>query len=567
MTTLSRICALLVLIALALPMQGCGGGGGGSVGALSGIIGSGGTGLGVATGFGSLIVDGTRRDDTLASYSSEEDQGLALALPSTGVMLGQMLEFGYDNNGAITTATVSPELLGSVTSVGPNGISVLGTSVTVNTDTTQGPVTAYSGYASLAAIQVGDRVAVYGLLKSDVQGNTSVQATLIVQKTAGTGIRLTGYVSQYNATTGSFAIGNNTVNLAASVITPAGAALANGELVTVWSNAAPTGNMIIASNIRIKWSASATGNLTLSGAISASSGNGSFKLLNVTVDPGKAAISPAGITLADGKYVVAVGPYDAATGKLTATSIMVYSPPAATAVELYGTVLNFISASSFTVRGVVVDASSASFSGGTLKDLANGAYVEITGAVANNIVRASTIAIVALNPAQAPAGSTLDLMGTITSYNPVTQRFTMSIDSGFSMGALMAASPFLINGSASNLAVGQSVNVRGILNGGTLTASVISFTQSASSASGTPAGTGSSSGSGSIPGTTYMEGIAYNVTATSFMLNGLTIQSNGVSVTGGSGMMGGRGMMSGSSVGVNVQYSAGQYTATSITLL
>ncbi|MFA7282315.1 MAG: DUF5666 domain-containing protein [Sterolibacterium sp.] len=560
---LTRIPANFAVIAVVLLTSGCGGGGGGGAGALSGIIGSGGTGFGVATGFGSLIVDGVRRDDTQASYTSEEDQGTAVTMPSTSAMLGQMVEFAYDPNGAMTSIIMSPELVGLVTSVGSNSITVLGTTVSVNSDTTLGPVTVFAGYASATAIQIGDRVAVYGLLKTDAQGNTFVQATLLVQKVAGTGIRLTGYVSQYNATSGNFTIGNNTINVGAAAISPAGTVLANGELVTVWSNTVPTGNVIAANSIRVKLSS--TGNLTLSGPISGYTSNGTFKLLNVAVDANKSQISPAGTLLVDGKYVVVTGQYDAATGKLTATSVTAYAPPATTAVELHGTILNFVSASSFTVRGVTVDASSASFSGGVAKDLANGVFVEITGAVANNIVRAATVTVVALNPALAPVGSTLDLMGTVTSYNPATQLYTMSIASGISMSGMMGSSQFFINGTASNLVVGQSVIVRGMMNGGTLTTSVVSFTQSASSpGSNTTPGSGTTPGS--MPGITYMEGVAYNVTATSFMLNGLTIQSNAVPVMGG-GMMGGGGMMSGSRIGVNVQYSGGQYTATTITVL
>jgi hypothetical protein len=66
-------------------------------------------------------------------------------------------------------------------------------------------------------------------------------------------------------------------------------------------------------------------------------------------------------------------------------------------------------------------------------------------------------------------------------------------------------------------------------------------------------------------GSIHMEGIAYNVTSTNFMLNGVLIQINGVPIQGG-GMMGARGMMSGSRVAVDVQLSGGQYTAISITL-
>lgn len=562
LTHASPIRLLVTAVVTLLLVTGCGGGAGSAgVGAQSGIIGAGGTGLGIATGFGSLIVDGVRRDDAQASYASEEDQGLGLAMPSTAVMLGHMLEFGYDAHDAMTSVVMSPQLVGPVAATGADGITVLGTRVSANNDSTLGPLTVLAGYASLNAIQVGDRLAVYGLLKTDAQGNAYVQATLIAKKIAGTGVRLSGYVSQYNAATGSFSLGNNTVNIGSALIAPAGAVLANGALVTVWSNTTPAANVISASNIRIKWSAATSGNVTLSGAVSSYLSAASFKLLNVSVDASRATVTPSGATWANGTYVLVSGQYDAATGRLVASALTVYAPPAATAVELHGTVLNYVSAASFTVRGVVVDASTATFSGGSARDLANGVFVEVRGSVANNVVRATTVAIVALDPAQAPTGATLDLMGTIMSYNAATGAYTMAIASGRSMSGMMGSTLLFGNGTAANMAVGQSVTLRGTMSGGSFSPSVVSFNQTdASPGIATPPTPGSS------PALVYMEGIAYNVGAASFMLNGLTIMSNGLAVSGG-GMMGGRGMMGGSRIGVTVQYSGGQYTAMSIALL
>lgn len=559
--TFARVSAIFALAVAMLLSSGCGGGGADS--AFSGLasgVGSGGTGLGVITGFGSLIVDGVRHDDSLASYTSEEDQGAAVAMAPTAAMLGHALEFGYEASGAMTSVMVSPALVSTVTAVNGTRLTVLGTNATINNDTALGPVTGLLGYASPAAIQIGDRVAVYGLFKTDAQGMSSLQATLIAQKGTGSGIRLTGYVAQYNAATGSFVIGGNTINIGSAAISPTGASLSNGELVTVWSDAAPVGNVIAASNIRVKLPAAANGERTLSGSISAYTGAANFKLLNVTVDASKASIMPSGASLGDGKYVVAVGPFDAIANKLVATSVTIYAPAASNAVELHGTILNFVSASSFTVRGAVVDASAASFSGGSAKDLANNVFVEVTGALANNLVRAATVTILALNPMQAPAGAMLDLSGVITSFDAATGSYTMTLGSGTTLNGMMGSSMFFNNGAAANFAAGQSVNVRGMFNGSTLSTSVVSFTHAA------PAqGPGTTPPSSTTPGPIYMEGIAYNVTATSFMLNGLTIQINGAPIQGGA-MMGSR-MMSGSRIGVEVQYSAGQYTATSIKLL
>ena len=551
---LGRIRAILAITAAALLSSGCGGVAGSAVSILVGGVGSGGTGsalasaIGVITGFGSLIVDGVHHDDSSANYTSEEDQGATIAMASTGAMLGQRVEYAYNASGAMSSALVSPELVGIVTAANAFSLTVLGVKVTINGDTTMGPVTSLVGYASPTAIQIGDRLAVYGLLKTDAQGTSSLQATLIVQKSTGTGTRLTGYVSQFNASTGRFSIGSNNIDVGSAVISPTVASLSNGQLVTVWSDTTPVGNDITASNIRIKWPRNESGDRMLSGLIAAYAGVANFKVLNVTVDASSATIAPTGAALSDDRYVVVAGQFDAVANKLIATNVTVYTPSASSAVELDGTILNFVSTSSFTVRGAVVDASTARFNGGTANDLVNNAFVQVTGAIANNIVRAAAVTILTLNPMQAPAGAMLDLNGTITSYDATTGHYSMTLNSGTTLSGTMGSSMFYNNGAATDFVAGQSVNVRGRFNGNTLSTSVVSFAQS-------------------VPalGPAYMEGIAYGVTATSFMLNGVTIQSNVLAIQGG-GMMGKR-MMPGMRVGVTVQYTGGQYIATAIRLL
>ena len=66
---------------------------------------------GVVTGFGSLIVDGVRRNDGNATYSTEAQQGAAVSMPMTGAMLGHSMEFAYDASGNITSAMMSPEIV------------------------------------------------------------------------------------------------------------------------------------------------------------------------------------------------------------------------------------------------------------------------------------------------------------------------------------------------------------------------------------------------------------------------------------------------------------------------
>lgn len=545
---MARLRTMLVLGLTVLLAAACGGGGDST---LAGV-GSGGTGFGVTTGFGSLIVDGMRHDDSAASYWSEQEQGSAMALAPTGATVGQSVEFSYDGNGNIRSALISPELVGSVTAVGANSVTLLGTRVFINTDAALAPVTRLVGYASLADIKVADRIEVHGLLKTDSQGVVSVQATLIVLQAPAAGLRLTGYVTQYNAGAGTFVIGVNSVKVGAALISPAGAALADGELVTVWSASEPVGNNISASVIRVKGLAGVSQNVTLSGPISSFVSAASFKVRNLTVDASQAQIAPSGATLGADKYVVVVGTFDASSNKVSASRVTVFTAAAPTKVELHGTVANFVSASSFTVRGVVLDASAATFSGGAAAQLANGVYVEVHGTVVNNVVQASSVAIQAISPLQAPAGAVIDVSGTLTAYDAASGSYSMTLASGATLQGKLGSSMFYNNGTAANLAVGQMVTVNGMLAGGMLSTAVLNFTSTSVAPS-----------SGSL----HMEGIAYNVTPTSLMLNGVLIHTNGVAVQRGGMMGGGRNMMSGSTVAIDLLLTGGQYVATAITLL
>ncbi|MFA7282001.1 MAG: hypothetical protein WC100_18110, partial [Sterolibacterium sp.] len=105
-------------------------------------------------------------------------------------------------------------------------------------------------------------------------------------------------------------------------------------------------------------------------------------------------------------------------------------------------------------------------------------------------------------------------------------------------------------GTVANLAVGQALSIAGRFSNSSL--SGVEFNLQAIQPT--------------EPGILHMSGIVSNVTPTSFMLNGVTIQRNGVAIPGG-GMMGGNGMMGGSRVNVNVQLIDGQYRAIAISAL
>jgi len=82
-----------------------------------------------------------------------------------------------------------------------------------------------------------------------------------------------------------------------------------------------------------------------------------------------------------GRYVEVKG--QVVDGVLIATRIEIKTGGEANGFDFedHGVISDFVSASNFKVNGVTVDASSARFEDGTSANLANGAYVEIKGAL------------------------------------------------------------------------------------------------------------------------------------------------------------------------------------------
>ena len=323
-------------------------------------------------------------------------------------------------------------------------------------------------------------------------------------------------------------------------------------MVTVWSDSAPVGNNVSANVIRIKQLTATSGNVTISGSISNYVSNSNFQIHNITVDASAAVISPTGTLLSNSNYLLVVGHFDATTNMLTAKNITVFTPAAPTTVEIHGMVSSFISASSFTVRGVAIDTTNASFTGGTSAQLSNGAFLEIHGTVANNIVHATTVNFIALTPSQVPNGSIIEVVGTLAAQDPTTGTYTITMPNGGLMNSNMSSGVFYSNGTASNLSIGQPIDITGIYNNNLLTSEAVNFQTGISTA----------------PGNLIMSGIAYNVTPTSFMLNGVTIQKNSAPIMNGgmgTGIKNGS-MMGGSLISASVQLIGGQYIATAISL-
>ncbi|HUW35723.1 MAG TPA: DUF5666 domain-containing protein [Rhodocyclaceae bacterium] len=524
-----RLAALLFIATL----SGCGAGGGAAL--LAGV-GSGGTGLvaGIVTGFGSVIIDGSRYPDASASYDVTGDSSAAQAISRTQVGIGERAEVDTDASGNATAVHIVPEVIGVVSAISAptNSLTVAGTRVVVNASDPTLPITVYDGYTQFSDIQVNDRVEVHGLPHTDALGSY-VAATRIELKpsvcTGGCPVRVSGTVSKLSPNATSFSLGDLTVNVGATTtITPAGQSLANGERVSAFSSAPLSGTGMNADAIAIRklsTSASAVGTLRLSGEIGNYVSNASFSVHGVSVNASAATLSPASLSLANEVDVIVAGSFDPATNVLTATSVSQYDSDTIQA-ELHGTVSNFVSAANFQVRGVLVDASTASFTGGSSANLQNNAYVEIHGRVSNNVVLASTVNIQSVQGAT--DGSVGDLRGVVSNFNATSNAFTLTLDNenGSQIQAVLAASPFFVGGTRADLINGKYVSLNAALVGGQWQVDTVTFMLASA-----PSGGGEGMGGQDMH--REMEGVISQLSGNTCSVNGITVDFSAATISGG----------------------------------
>lgn len=463
----------LTLSALTLALlAACGGGGGGTTSSSAG--GSTATvtnpaGSGTVTGFGSVIVDGVRYDDSALDSSGAiqiEDNNGTLRIGSRDDLgLGQKVEIAFRDANVMTRLTLGSELVGLVTgTLTGNTLSVAGQRVVVNTDAAAGPVTFLQDIASLSALTTSDRVEVYGTLATDSLGNY-IQARRIERKpllddsgAAITQTKLTGLISELT-TSGSnktFKLGGITVTVpSTATLNPAGLTLVNGMPVKVFSSQNIAGNALTADSVRSKSVRGNSDDFRISGVVTdVNSTAKTFKVDGTLVNG-----SALGTLPAEGTVVRVEGRYDSAAQTVVAREVKNNKSELGDA-SLKGSIANYISNASFTVRGVPVDASAVS----GLTGLANGVFVEVKGTVLNGTVKASSV------ETQSPTtGARLERTGNVSALNTAAQTFQLGTQ------LVNYSTAVFEDGTASNLADGAVVEVEGALNNSTLQARKIEF--------------------------------------------------------------------------------------------
>jgi hypothetical protein len=368
-------------------------GGGTNVASNPGTGGTGITATGPVAGFGSVIVNGTRFDDTNARVQIDGD-----TLWPSNLRLGMVANVTGVKSYAPVTATsivsatgtanaieVWSIAQGTVTNiVTPDKFTVAGMAMVTDAGTVLDGVMSVNDLTSQSVVKV------WGQPTTSDFNQWSVTRLQVLGGAADT------------VSTGKIILNGTTPTLHGFVLANSPVKLWDGMLVRAAGSlsSSPTGSTLTVS--RISGLPGATsGYSELQGVVtSVVLGTGTTTISKVTrlnigtveVDMSNATLSPADASIAQGSRIEVEGTWN--TGVLVATKAEVKSAEQIQRVEIEGKIDQFTSVSNFIVRGQRCDASGLTKVGnGTLGGLAVGKRVELHGVKNGDVVKVTELEI------------------------------------------------------------------------------------------------------------------------------------------------------------------------------
>jgi len=373
-----------LLFAIAGLISGCGGDGGGA----DTKTGSGGTGDPGATS-DALNAAGPLSTVGIASIAATglDDRASTIFINTvanqsfTALKLGMVAEVRGTIPASSTTTTagtatnivVQSAVVGLVSAVDVVNQRITVLPITVQVDQN----TIFEGINSLTTLAVGTRIEAYGMPQAD---SKTILATRLIAlpAIAGAPVELVGTatnVSAFQITVQGVAVSLGSL---ASVTTPTGtvagtASIVENARVRVLGTYSANTNSMLATQIVTGIPAARSDNaiLVLDGIVQTVSANGRFRLNDTDVDTTTANTA----TIAPGARVQVKG--RKTSGVLAATDFRRIAAGERIQLVVQGDIANFASIASFTVRGETINASAATFVGGTAANLANGRTVRI----------------------------------------------------------------------------------------------------------------------------------------------------------------------------------------------
>jgi len=375
--------AILAALAATLVAVACGGGGD--------TVGTGGTGAplsfssGRIAGFGSVIVNGVRFDDSTATITDDDD----VVHVRGDLKLGMTVDvdagaISTDTTAGTSSATATAiqfgsQIKGAIESIdtAAGTLHVLGQTVSVDA------TTVFDGVANgLAGLQPGNLVEIFAFFDS---ASGTYQATRIELKTTLSEFKLRGLVANLDTTAKTFTIGGATISYAgiASTDLPA---LANGLLVRVKLQTTALGGVWSATKIRTAAQAIQDhAEAEVEGVVTDFTSLASFKVNGVAVDASGSGVvfhDGTGAEVANGVRIEVEGTMQ--SGVLVATKVELKQSGDGghdAEVELHGSLDSVdLANSSFVLRGVTVTFDgNTRFDDGVAANLVVGANVEVEG--------------------------------------------------------------------------------------------------------------------------------------------------------------------------------------------
>jgi Domain of unknown function (DUF5666) len=358
---LQCVCLALLLL-VAAGMTACGGGAS-QVAAMPGTGGTGITAQGPITGFGSVIVNGIRFDDTAASVQMD-----GAAQTASQLRLGMVASVAGIKSTATVTATASVSALGVARSVEvwsiaqgrvsgfaqTNTFSVAGMTMAADVGTV------FEGAMSVSGLSTDSFVKVWGqpittdftqwaVTRVEVLGSSVDTVSTGLLHLAGANASLNGLALLPASATAALADGQLVRAVGALAASSAGGTLTLGKLTALGA----TGTTATAVTGHVKLQGVVTSVLASSATVSASVTR--LTLGATEVDLSHAAVTPAGARIASGQHLVVYGSWNGAV--LVANKVQVQTTQQLQEVEIKGVIEQFTSVANFTVRGQRCDAS------------------------------------------------------------------------------------------------------------------------------------------------------------------------------------------------------------------
>ena len=368
------------LVCASALLGGCGGGGGAAPAGTVGSSSPSSFASGAISGFGSIIVNGVRFDDSTASVT--DDDGTASSKDS--LKLGMTAEVhggAISDDGTGPRATASQIVFGAAL-VGPvasldataETFVVLGQTVQV-LDTTVLDDRLVGGFAG---ISVGMVVEVHAQLDP---ASGIYTATRVGPSGAVAGYKIRGIVANLDTTAKTFTIGGTLISYASVAAVPAD--LANGLLLAVRLQTTQVAGAWVATRLSgAPLQMDDDNDARIDGSITAFTSTTQFSVNGIPVDASQAVFQggTAGVVLGAQVEVRGVS----SNGVIVASRVSIETHDAVkqTGFELHGAVTALdTTAQTFVLRGVTVSYASPTieFKEGTAAQLAVGVLLEVKG--------------------------------------------------------------------------------------------------------------------------------------------------------------------------------------------